>query len=47
MKSTADVLALCDWLARIGGLNPADVAKVAERAGIVPVVAGGIGAADA
>lgn len=30
----ADLLALCDWLARIGGLNPADIAKVAERAGI-------------
>ncbi len=32
-----DLLALCDWLARIGGLNPADVAKVAQKAGIVPV----------
>lgn len=32
----ADVLALCDWLARVGGLNPADVAKVAERAEIRP-----------
>jgi hypothetical protein len=29
-----DLLALCDWLARVGGLNPADVAKVVERAGI-------------
>jgi hypothetical protein len=30
----ADLLDLCDWLARVGGLNPADVAKVAQRAGI-------------
>jgi haloalkane dehalogenase len=30
----ADLFAFCDWLARIGGLNPADIAKVAERAGI-------------
>jgi haloalkane dehalogenase len=32
----ADLLALCDWLARIGGLNPADIAKVAQHAGIKP-----------
>lgn len=32
----ADLLDLCDWLARIGGLNPADVAKVAQYAGIKP-----------
>src|SRR5579862_2607551 len=32
----ADLLALCDWLARIGGLNPADIAKVAQHAGINP-----------
>jgi hypothetical protein len=31
----ADLLDLCDWLARVGGLNPADIAKVAERAGII------------
>jgi haloalkane dehalogenase len=30
----ADLLTLCDWLARVGGLNPSDIAKVAERAGI-------------
>lgn len=30
----ADLMVLCDWLARIGGLNPADVAKVAQHAGI-------------
>jgi haloalkane dehalogenase len=30
----ADLLDLCDWLARIGGLNRADVAKVAQHAGI-------------
>lgn len=30
----ADLLALCDWLAREGGLNPADIAKVAQHAGI-------------
>lgn len=30
----ADLLTLCDWLARIGGLNPSDIFKVAERAGI-------------
>jgi haloalkane dehalogenase len=32
----ADLLALCDWLARVGGLNPSDIAKVAQYAGIVP-----------
>src|SRR5579885_1508974 len=32
----ADLLALCEWLARIGGLNPADVAKVAQHAQIKP-----------
>jgi len=32
----ADLLVLCDWLARVGGLNPADVAKVAQHAGIKP-----------
>ena len=31
----ADLLDLCDWLAGVGGLNPADIAKVAERAGII------------
>jgi haloalkane dehalogenase len=31
-----DLLDLCDWLARVGGLNPADVAKVAQHAGIRP-----------
>ncbi len=30
----ADLLALCDWLARECGLDPADIAKVARRAGI-------------
>ena len=30
----ADLFALCTWLARIGGLNPADVQKVAQYAGI-------------
>lgn len=30
----ADLFALCEWLARIGGLNPADIAKVAQYAGI-------------
>lgn len=32
----ADLLDLCDWLARIGGLNPADIQKVAQHAGIRP-----------
>ncbi|HTS76445.1 MAG TPA: haloalkane dehalogenase [Bryobacteraceae bacterium] len=32
----ADLLALCDWLARVAGLNPSDIAKVAQHAGIVP-----------
>src|SRR5712664_3126987 len=32
----ADLFAFCDWLARIGGLNPADVSKVAQFAGIKP-----------
>jgi haloalkane dehalogenase len=32
----ADLLSLCDWLARIAGLNPADIAKVAKHAGIQP-----------
>jgi haloalkane dehalogenase len=32
----ADLLTLCDWLARVGGLNPADVSKVAQHAGIKP-----------
>ena len=32
----ADLFALCTWLARIGGLNPADVEKVAQYAGIKP-----------
>jgi len=27
----ADLMTLCDWLARVGGLNPADIAKVASR----------------
>jgi haloalkane dehalogenase len=31
-----DLLDLCEWLARIGGLNPADIAKVAQHAGIRP-----------
>jgi haloalkane dehalogenase len=31
-----DLMVLCDWLARTGGLNPADVAKVAQFAGIKP-----------
>jgi phytoene/squalene synthetase len=30
----ADLLDLCEWLAGVGGLNPADVAKVAQHAGI-------------
>ncbi len=30
----ADLFALCTWLARIGGLNPDDVQKVAQYAGI-------------
>ena len=30
----ADLFAFCDWLARIGGLNPADISKVAQFAGI-------------
>jgi haloalkane dehalogenase len=30
----ADLLVLCDWLAGVGGLNPADIAKVAQHAGI-------------
>src|SRR5216683_37280 len=29
----SDLLDLCDWLARVGGLNPADVRKVAQYAG--------------
>ncbi len=32
----ADLLTVCDWLARVGGWNPADVAKVAQHAGIKP-----------
>ena len=32
----ADLLHLCDWLARIGGLSPADIQKVAQHAGIRP-----------
>jgi hypothetical protein len=31
----ADLFDLCDWLARVGGLNPADIAKVAQHAGIL------------
>ena len=31
----ADLLALCAWLAEVGGLNPDDIRKVADRAGIV------------
>ena len=27
----ADLMMLCDWLACVGGLNPADIAKVASR----------------
>src|SRR5258706_2702935 len=30
----ADLFAFCDWLARVGGLNSADIAKVAQFAGI-------------
>jgi hypothetical protein len=30
----ADLFDLCEWLARVGGLNPEDVAKVARHAGI-------------
>jgi haloalkane dehalogenase len=30
----ADLLFLCDWLARVTGLNPGDIAKVAKHAGI-------------
>jgi len=30
----ADLFDLCDWLARVGGLNAGDIAKVAQRAGI-------------
>jgi hypothetical protein len=30
----ADLYDLCDWLARVGGMNPADIAKVAQHAGI-------------
>jgi len=30
----ADLLSLCDWLARVGGLNPGDIAKAAKHAGI-------------
>jgi hypothetical protein len=30
----ADLFDLCLWLAELGGLNPADVIKVAEHAGI-------------
>jgi hypothetical protein len=30
----ADLYDLCEWLARIGGLDPADVEKVARHAGI-------------
>ena len=32
----ADLFTLCEWLARIGGLNPADIEKVAQYAGIRP-----------
>jgi haloalkane dehalogenase len=32
----ADLLDLCEWLACIGGLDPADIAKVAQHAGIQP-----------
>jgi hypothetical protein len=31
----ADLFDLCDWLARVGGLNPADIEKVAKHAGIL------------
>ena len=30
----ADLFDLCEWLAEVGGLNPADVEKVAQHAGI-------------
>ena len=30
----SDLLDLCVWLAQVGGLNPDDVAKVAQHAGI-------------
>ena len=30
----ADLLDLCVWLAEVGGLNPSDVLKVAQHAGI-------------
>jgi hypothetical protein len=30
----ADLLDLCVWLAEVGGLNPADILKVAQHAGI-------------
>jgi hypothetical protein len=30
----ADLYDLCQWLARVGGLDPADVEKVAKHAGI-------------
>jgi haloalkane dehalogenase len=32
----ADLLTLCGWLARVGGLNPADVSKVAQHGGVKP-----------
>jgi len=30
----SDLFDLCGWLARVGGLNPEDIAKVAQHAGI-------------
>lgn len=30
----ADLFDLCEWLARVGGLNPEDIIKVARHAGI-------------